>query len=90
MAFHSFPLQRALMNEFFMDSTIEWAQDLPAMATLALHLVEVYNTSAMDSLHLAAAIVMQANEFVTTEKPGRPMYNVQAIRVRRLEDIDDI
>jgi hypothetical protein len=30
--------------------------------------------NALDSLHIAAAHLLHANEFITTEKPGRSIY----------------
>lgn len=67
VAFHSFPLQRAFMNEFFMDPLIEWERDLDAIVKNALREAETYGLSAMDSLHVAAALLLDADQFVTTE-----------------------
>jgi hypothetical protein len=35
----------------------------------------------MDALHIAAALAIDADEFVTTEKSTKPMYRVTEIRV---------
>ncbi len=35
----------------------------------------------MDSLHIAAAYLLQADEFVTTEKPGKSIYRTSLVRV---------
>lgn len=67
VAFPSFPLQRAFMNEFFMDPLIEWERDLDAIVKNALREAETYGLSAMDSLHVAAALLLDADQFVTTE-----------------------
>jgi len=40
--------------------------------------------SAMDSLHIAAAHLLGADEFVTTEKPGKSIYRTSLIRIRYL------
>ena len=37
--------------------------------------------AAMDSLHVAAAFLLKADEFVTTEKPGKPMYRTTLVKV---------
>jgi hypothetical protein len=40
--------------------------------------------SAMDALHVAAAYLMKADEFITTEKPVKPMYRTTLVKVRWL------
>jgi hypothetical protein len=36
---------------------------------------------AMDSLHIAAARLLGADEFVTTERPGKSIYRTSLVRV---------
>lgn len=40
--------------------------------------------AAMDALHVAAAFLLKADELVTTEKPGKPMYRTALVNVRWL------
>jgi hypothetical protein len=40
--------------------------------------------AAMDALHVAAAYLLKADELVTTEKPGKPMYRTAFVKVRWL------
>jgi predicted nucleic acid-binding protein len=40
--------------------------------------------AAMDALHVAAAYLLKADELVTTEKPGKPMYRTTLVKVRWL------
>ena len=35
----------------------------------------------MDALHVAAAILLGADQIVTTEKPGKPIYRADALHV---------
>jgi hypothetical protein len=35
----------------------------------------------LDALHVAAAILAEVDEFITTEKPGKPLYRVKDINV---------
>ena len=35
---------------------------------------------AMDALHVAAAFLLKADEIITTEKPGKPMYRTRLVR----------
>ena len=37
--------------------------------------------NAMDSLHVAAAYLLNADEFVTTEKPGKSIYRTSLVKV---------
>lgn len=73
-----------------MDPTLEWSKDLDAIVNVGLHLAETYNTSPLDSLHPAAAILLHADEFVTIEKPGHPMYLVRDLNVRYMDDLDNL
>jgi hypothetical protein len=36
---------------------------------------------AMDSLHIAAAYLLDADEFITSEKPGRSIYRTSLVKV---------
>jgi hypothetical protein len=37
--------------------------------------------NAMDSLHVAAAYLLDADEFITTEKPGKSIYRTSLVKV---------
>ncbi|MGA3023189.1 MAG: hypothetical protein ABSF98_00325 [Bryobacteraceae bacterium] len=40
--------------------------------------------AAMDALHMAAAFLLKADEFITTEKPVKPVYRTTLVKVRWL------
>jgi predicted nucleic acid-binding protein len=46
-----------------------------------------YGLAAIDALHLAAAIKMGAEEFITIEKADKPMFRVKEIKVRTLNSV---
>ncbi len=48
-----------------------------------------YGLSAMDALHIAAAISVGAEEFIITEKPTKPMYRVTGLKVVSLSLIQN-
>ena len=50
----------------------------------AAELAGQYGMAAMDALHLAAAIQQGADEFITSEKPGKPMFRVRGIAVKSI------
>ena len=43
-----------------------------------------YDLAPLDALHMASALRAGAHEFVTTEKPGKPLYRVRELRVVHL------
>jgi len=47
-------------------------------------LAEQFGIAAVDALHLAAAIRLGANEFITAEKPGKPLFRVSGISVKSI------
>ena len=46
-----------------------------------------YGLAAVDALHVAAAIRQRAEEFITTEKAGKPLFRVREIRVISLDSV---
>ena len=47
-----------------------------------------YGLAGPDALQIAAAIRQGATEFITSEKPGKPMFRVKEIRVVSLYSFD--
>ncbi len=43
--------------------------------------------AAVDALHLAAAIRQGAEEFITAEKPGKPLFRVRGITVKSIHTL---
>jgi predicted nucleic acid-binding protein len=50
----------------------------------AMALAKKHGLAAVDALHLAAAIRQGADEFITTEQTGRPVFRVAGIKVLSL------
>ncbi|MGB6294707.1 MAG: hypothetical protein WBF90_00825 [Rivularia sp. (in: cyanobacteria)] len=40
-----------------------------------------YGLAAMDALHIAPALSLDVEEFITTEKPTKPMFRVSGIQI---------
>lgn len=68
-------------QEFFSQVKHWTAEDYPILAA-AFDRAQADGLNAMDSLHVAAAVAVKADELVTTEKPGKPIHRTRAIRVR--------
>jgi predicted nucleic acid-binding protein len=54
---------------------ISW--ELPTLHQ-AMALAQRYGIAAMDAIHVATAIVAQVDEFVSAEKPTKPMFRARA------------
>jgi predicted nucleic acid-binding protein len=67
-------------KEFFSD-VIYWANDLEQIVQDANDIACKYGLAAMDALHIAAALSVNAEEFITTEKLTKPMFRVTSIQV---------
>jgi predicted nucleic acid-binding protein len=53
----------------------------------ALTLAEKYGLAAVDALHIAAALRLGAQEFYTSEKPGKPMFRVKELKIISLHSL---
>ena len=90
VARHEFPLQRAFLNEFFADRSLEGASDLDAVINLAVSEAERHGLSAMDALHVAAALLLKADQLITTEKPGKPIYRAEGVQVMYVDKLEHL
>ena len=70
---------------FFFSKVAIWASIDDALVEDAIRLGERYGIVNIDALH-AAAIRAGADRFVTTERPGRPLYRLREIEVVHLLD----
>ena len=52
--------------------------------TRAAHIAEQHGIAAMDAIHIAHALYGGASEFVTAEKPGKPIFRVKEIVVKSI------
>ena len=58
--------------------------DLPRLLPLALHISAQEGVGPMDSLHVAAAILLEADVLVTIENKGKSIYRAKAMAVQHL------
>lgn len=77
------PLEREFYQAFF-ESVTAWATDIDKVVEDANRIACQYGLAAMDALHVAAALAIDAEEFITTEKPTKPMFRVPEIRMTPL------
>ena len=71
----------------FYDAVLDKAEHLKwSIETLnyAHALAEKYGIAAMDAIHVATALDAAIEEFVTAEKPTKPMFRVSALCMRSI------
>ncbi|NJM75841.1 MAG: PIN domain-containing protein [Acaryochloridaceae cyanobacterium RU_4_10] len=66
--------------ESFFQGVVHWMRDLDTLTQSAYELACTYGLSGFDALNVAAAILLKADEFITTEKPTKQMYRVPSIQ----------
>ena len=79
-------IKEAEFYETFFNIVTYWAPDLNKIIQDAYQIGCQYGLAAMDALHLAAALSIGAEEFITTEKPTKPMFRVSGINVISILD----
>jgi predicted nucleic acid-binding protein len=67
--------------ESFFSGVTLWAIKLEQIVQTGHRIACTYGLAAMDALHLAAALSVDAEEFVTTERTTKPMHRVTELRV---------
>ena len=60
-------------------------EDMRAIFRVAFREASSSAVSGMDDLHVAAACLLKADEFITTEKPGQAIYRNGLVHVLHLE-----
>jgi predicted nucleic acid-binding protein len=65
------------LYETFFATAVGQAAITPELIDDALALAATWNLNALDALHLAAVLQLQADELVTTERPSSPLPQVQ-------------
>jgi predicted nucleic acid-binding protein len=65
----------------FFSIVSHWAIDLPIIIPNAQTIASRYGIAGMDAIHIAAAIAIGVEEFITTEKPTKPMFRVTELKI---------
>jgi predicted nucleic acid-binding protein len=74
------------LYQTFFDTVQYWANDLEKLIQNGYNLASQYGLSALDALHVAAALLVGAEELVTTERQTKPMHRVSGIQVTSILD----
>jgi predicted nucleic acid-binding protein len=78
-AFNKKIMEASFYDQFFRQA--EWMKDLDKIVALAQEEGTRFGLGAMDALHLAAAHLVNAHEFITTERLTSPLYRSRLVKV---------
>ena len=78
--YHRNQQEQEFYNDYF-QLVDEWVEDFAAMYGEAMRSGEKHGLAAMDALHIAAASLAQADEFITAERPTSPFSRVQGMKI---------
>lgn len=67
--------------EEYFDAVSYWAEDIEQIVQNAYREVSEAGLGAMDALHVAAAVIVGAVEFITNEKPDKSIHRTTSIQV---------
>jgi predicted nucleic acid-binding protein len=74
-------ISEARFYEEYFDAVSYWSEDIDQIVQKAYREVCVSGLGAMDALHVAAAVLVGAAEFITNEKPEKSIHRTKSIQV---------
>jgi len=78
--FHKRKAELEFLQAYF-DRVTEWRDADEALVATALKEASVVPLTAIDAIHVAAARALGCDEFVTAEKPGKPLHKARDLKV---------
>lgn len=78
--YHKNSLEVEFYDAYFENVTF-WVDDVEKIVSLAESVSEKYGLNGMDALHIAAAIIAEADEFITTERATSPLNRVTEVQI---------
>lgn len=84
--FHKRKAELEFLEAFF-ERITEWREADEALVTAALTEAKSVPLTAVDAIHVAAAKALRCDEFITAEKPGKPLHKVKNLKVRFLPSV---
>jgi predicted nucleic acid-binding protein len=72
-------LERAFYAKYFTNA--EWCREIDKIEVAAQTEAAKVGLGAMDALHLSAANLSRADEFITTEKPNKAIHRSSLVKV---------
>ena len=84
--FHRRKAELEFLSEFF-SRVVDWCEASEDLLAAALAEAGVVPLSAIDAIHVAAAKRLKADEFITAERPGKPLHKARGLKVRFLPNV---
>jgi predicted nucleic acid-binding protein len=84
--FHKRRAELAFLEDFF-GRVAEWCEASEDLVATALAEAGAIPLSAVDAIHVAAAKRLKTDEFITAERPGKPLHKVRGLTVRFLPNV---
>lgn len=76
--------QEAALYEAFFEKVDAWAAVDEALTGRAMTIATRFGLSALDALHLTAAMAIGVDEIVTSERPSRPIHRFTELVVKTI------
>lgn len=86
--YHKQDIEQAFYETFFQGITM-WAKDFDLIIAKAYQEACDVGINALDALHIAAAVSVKADEFITTENLTKPIHRTTSVRVVALHTIEE-
>jgi predicted nucleic acid-binding protein len=71
----------------FFAAVTSWPIISETLTAMAIEEAAGAGLNAMDALHVASALSVQAEELVTGERPGKPLLRVRSVALRSLREV---
>jgi predicted nucleic acid-binding protein len=84
--FHRRKAELEFLREFFA-RVVDWCEASEDLVAAALAEAGAVPLSAVDAIHVAAAKRLKADEFITAERPGKPLHKARGLKVRFLPNV---
>jgi predicted nucleic acid-binding protein len=84
--FHCRKAELEFLGEFFA-RVADWCEASEDLVGAALAEAGAVPLSAVDAIHVAAAKRLKADEFITAERPGKPLHKARGLNVRFLPNV---
>jgi predicted nucleic acid-binding protein len=69
----------------FFQAVAYWPEKTDAVVSRGYDVAIRFGLGALDALHVAAALSVGAEKFITTEKRGKPLHRITGILVRSIQ-----
>jgi predicted nucleic acid-binding protein len=84
--FHRRKKELEFLSAYF-EQVTEWCEVDERLVESALKEASMVPLTAVDAIHIAAAKALRCDEFITAEKPGKPLHKARGLRISYLPTV---